>query len=153
MSGLSSLSALILWFGISPVPNVATGLSPSALDRGGTAITINDNNGGAVVTFAHRVADLADTSILVRIEGGCSSACTLITALPPDRICVGPGAHLDIHQASFPGGRKDGRLTHLMWDVYPEWLQQTVGDPDLLSSDLVVVDYEELLNFYASCSE
>lgn len=152
MSGMISLGVLLLWFGSTPVPVESTGLSASISGRG-TTVSIGDNNGGSVITFAHRVLDLYNSKADVRIEGVCSSSCTLITALPKERVCIGPNARLQVHQASFPTGLKDPRLTQLMWQVYPSWIQKAVGQPDALTHATVDIDHAALLDYYGPCIE
>lgn len=152
MSGMASLTALLLWFGTTPVPPVATGLSAS-ISGGTTTVSVGDNNGGAVISFAHRVLELNDSQAQVRVEGSCSSACALITALPRERVCVGQSGRILIHQASFPGGMKDSRLTQLMWDVYPDWIQDLIGKPAELGPIFVEVSHLNLVGYYGPCIE
>ena len=152
MSGVASLTALLLWFGSTPVPPCATGLSAS-VSGGTTTVSVDDNNGGPVISFTHRVLELYDSQARVRIEGDCSSACALITALPKERVCIGQYGRILIHQASFAGGIKDNRLTKYMWDVYPEWIQDLVGDPADLGPDFVEVQHSELIRYYGPCIE
>lgn len=152
MSGMASLSALLLWFGTTPLPAEPTGLSASISGRG-TSVVVGDNNGGAVLSFAHRVLDLYRSDANVRIEGDCSSSCSLILALPEERICVGINGQVRIHQASFPGGLKDRRLTRMMWNVYPDWVRDKVGDPDRMDADLIDISRDELVKHYGPCIE
>ena len=65
-------------------------------------VTIDADYGGIVADFARRIADYRRHHVRVRIMGECASACTLVTSLRPDRVCIGPQAVLEFHQAFLP---------------------------------------------------
>lgn len=134
------------------MPIEDTGLR-SSISNGVTTVTISNNNGGPVIVFAHRILSLYVAGARVRLEGDCNSACALVTALPKDRICVGRTARLRIHQASYPNGAKDGRLTGKMLEIMPDWVQQRVGGPDRLGREFVEIGAAELLEYYDLCIE
>jgi hypothetical protein len=58
------------------------------------AETINayDDHGGSVAGYDARWSELAARGVNVRIVGPCQSACTVLLAIPNERICVTPQA-------------------------------------------------------------
>lgn len=69
-------------------------------------VVVHQDMGGEVSSFSARVSLYLKRNVTVRIEGECASACTMVTAVPSDRICVAPGAKLEFHQAYHPNPRK-----------------------------------------------
>lgn len=119
-------------------------------------VTIAGQPGGAVSTHAARIIDYENAGTRVRLMGSCVSACTLVLALPRDRICVGPNAALGFHQ---PTPRNNPRIatTDLgaaMVETYPAFVQQWLkanynglpaGTPRFLR-------YDVLKRYYPTCS-
>ena len=65
-------------------------------------VTVVRDYGGIITDYSARVSAYAKRKVQVRIQGECISACTLVTSLPPSRVCVGPQASLQFHKAFFP---------------------------------------------------
>jgi hypothetical protein len=84
--------------------------------------------------------------VTVRIEGECISSCTLVTALPRERICVGPNAAFEFHQA-FLLNRFDPEDTSirsddgtaLMMRFYPKRVRAWIAAMGGLTKDLITL--------------
>jgi hypothetical protein len=63
-------------------------------------ITISYDMGGHIVEYQQKVEEWRREGVMVRIEGACASACTLVLGLPKDKLCAGPNAKLGFHKAS-----------------------------------------------------
>ena len=117
-------------------------------------VTIAGQPGGAVSTHAARVIDYDNAGSRIRIMGACVSACTLVLALPRDRICVGPNAALGFHQ---PSPRNNPRLATTdigaaMQDTYPgfvqQWLRSNGGMP---AGTPKYMRYDMLKRYFRTC--
>ena len=118
-------------------------------------VTIAGQPGGAVSTHAARVIDYDRAGTRVRLMGICASACTLVLALPRDRICVGPGVAVGFHQ---PAPRNNPGLSSTdlgtaMEDTYPglvrQWLKANFGG--LPAGAPKFMRYDLLKRFYPTC--
>ena len=89
-------------------------------------VTIEDQNGGNVSLHASRVIDYGNAGSHLRVMGTCISACTLVLALPRDRICVGPNAAFGFHQPFLAGARNiaTADVGAAMADTYPPFVRQ-----------------------------
>ena len=129
-----------------------TGYNPMDLPAPGPVVTIQNQSGGNVSLHASRVVDYDREQTQVRVVGACVSACTLVLALPPDRICVGPGAAFGFHQPFFGNARgiPTTDLGQAIKDVYPrfvkQWLDKNFGGlpagrPQYMRYDLLKAHY------------
>src|SRR5438046_10688058 len=74
------------------------------------ALTIRDDHGGRIDFYLARAAALRHSSDIIRVDGPCNSACTLlVSAVPASRVCVTKRASLGFHSAWQPDG-----LEHLI---------------------------------------
>jgi hypothetical protein len=61
---------------------------------------INDDMGGSLGEYLLKLAEIRDSGDYVVIDGSCSSACTLVTAMiPKERVCIPDRASLGFHAA------------------------------------------------------
>jgi hypothetical protein len=61
---------------------------------------VTNDSGGLLADYAVRVAEARKSKTNVVISGRCQSACTIYTALVPDRLaCAMPGTTLEFHKA------------------------------------------------------
>lgn len=136
------------------VQGAGRGYAPMDLPPPAAEVTIAGSNGGAVQMFASRVVDYGQAGSHVRVMGPCVSACTLVLALPPDRICVGPRAVFGFHQPflSNKPGLATSDLGTAMTDTYPpfvrQWLAARGGMP---SGRPVYMGYDVLRSHYPTC--
>lgn len=116
---------------------------------------INNNKGGQIGNFLTGVATIRESGQTVRIRGRCLSACTLITMLPRNRLCVELGATLGFHAAWMPG--QDGKPvtsqkgTQLLWDAYPAPIKRWVKRHGGLTRHMIYLRGRALLRLYPRC--
>lgn len=141
---------------------LALALSASA-SLGAYRITFDP--GGVVSEFIAKYQLIQETGGRVVIDGPCISACTLVTALvDDDKVCVTKRAIMGFHSASLTllgiTRTHDSESTRLMWNMYPERVQQILlnkgwnGDDPKTNenTDLVYVKGAELRLIYPDCA-
>lgn len=105
-------------------------------------ITISNDRGGQLITYALRMKKLEKYGTLTRFRGSCDSACTLYLALPRAQTCLLPGATFGFHLpygASNAGNRIAARY---MQRLYPSWVRSWIQRKGGLSRNLKRMDYE-----------
>ena len=154
---MSAANTLAIVLALS-VQGSGRGYTPMDLPEPAAEVTIANQHGGGVTAHAQRVIayDVAGTQ--VRLLGSCVSACTLILALPPDRICVGPQASLGFHLPSTSAHRTLGieDLGRAMEESYPRfvqtWLDAKGGLPAAGSNAAIrFMGYDVLKSHYRTC--
>lgn len=155
---MSAANTLAIVLALS-VQGSGRGYVPMELPEPAAEVTIANQRGGGVTAHAQRVIAYDEAGTRVRLMGSCVSACTLILALPPDRICVGPRAQLGFHLPSSYGRRDLGieDLGRAMTESYPEfvqrWLARGGGLPRAGSSSAIrFMGYDVLVSHYRTCS-
>jgi hypothetical protein len=121
-------------------------------------VIIQDDDGGQLLAFLDRLAEYRRKGVHVRIEGVCTSACTVVTALPPDQVCVGPDAVLGFHQSfvekddapNDTSARSDQATDYLM-KLYPKRLRDWVVRQGGLSERFLVLSGAELERMFRRC--
>lgn len=121
-------------------------------------VVIRADYGGQVSSYSARVSAYLKRKVTVRIEGECASACTMVTALPADRICVGPQAKLELHQSYLPNRfdpldttiRSDDGTATLMRH-YPPKLRDWIAAKGGLTSELITLQGDELAQVMRIC--
>jgi hypothetical protein len=156
--GVADKLAILMTLSSAPP---AGGYNPMDLPPTASDVTIAGQNGGSVRAHVSQVVDYDRAGTHLRVTGACVSACTLILALPPDRICVGPNARFGFHQPFTGGGRNehhqsDMPLTGLgsaMIDAYPpfvqRWLKANYGG--LPTGRPQFMGYDVLKAYYPTC--
>ena len=148
MSAADTL-AIVMALAVQPGPNryAEMGLPPAA-----PQVTIENQRGGSVSGHASRVIEYDRENSSVRVTGFCVSACTLVLALPPDRICVTPQASFGFHQPTLGYDPKNTTtdLGTAMEEAYPRFVQQWLnsnfhglptGAPKYMRYDLLKAHY------------
>jgi hypothetical protein len=83
--------------------------------------------GGSISEYIKKYEDIADKKAKVEIRGTCISACTLVLGtVPREDICVGPNARWAFHSAHFGMGQFASEGTRLIWEIYPEDVQEAL---------------------------
>ena len=87
------------------------------------------DDGGVVVEYIKRYADLRDQGQRVIVDGPCMSACTLVLGiLPPKDVCATPNATFGFHSATEHWINPENNMTYhqyapeisrVMFDIYP----------------------------------
>lgn len=121
-------------------------------------VVIRVDYGGEVATYSARVSAYLKRKVTVRIEGECASACTMVTALRADRICVGRDAKLELHQAYLFNPfdpldttmRNEAGTAELMRH-YPRRLRNWIAGKGGLTSELIILKGDELARVMPAC--
>lgn len=121
-------------------------------------VVIRDDDGGQLLAFLDRLAEYRRQGVHVRIEGVCTSACTVVTALPSDRVCVGSDAVLGFHQsfvqqddaAEDSSTRSDQASDYLM-KLYPPRLRNWILRQGGLTEHMLLLTGQELHKLFRSC--
>jgi hypothetical protein len=101
-------------------------LTPKRFAR--ATVVVRDDPGGMVSDYIRWLERVADASVLIRIEGQCISACTLVLALPPGAACMLPTAKFGFHLASIDGVPNEEATQELIQRFYPPRVQQWIKD-------------------------
>lgn len=115
-----------------------------------------DANGGDIDPFIKRTEQLRATKQPVHIVGLCFSACTIITGLPPEQLCVTPNAVIGVHQMTM---KQNGRRVALsepqqlkaMRDYYPLGLQNWITAHGGLTKEPKYIFGDELRKIFNAC--
>ena len=121
-------------------------------------VIIHDDYGGWVAQFAARVADYRRHRVKVRIMGECASACTMVLGLDPSRVCAGPDAQLEFHQAYLPNrfdpldtSIRVEETTQLLFQTYPLGVRAWISQHGGLTADLITLKGAELARLIPAC--
>ena len=130
-------------------------VSSNAIDQGADVrrtaneIIIYRDKGGPIGNYLVDVLRERDTGRQIRIEGECTSACTLWLELE-DRVCVKPSARLGFHYAHYADGSVSLGGTRLMTDSYPQWLAEWFAK-NVKDQSPVYLPRTEMLKHFRSC--
>lgn len=111
----------------------------------GGVVTVRNNQGGNLETFGAQVVAMIHAGTYARVEGDCLSACTMLFALGPDKVCVTPDAVFGMHAPNFFGipAFEYGQEAVERWSTFlPEELSAKLRSYDLSSlGDVLNIDY------------
>ena len=93
---------------------------------------IRDDTGGSLGEYLLRFTRIRDSGERVIIDGSCFSACTLVTIIPKERICVTERAALGFH-AGWIDDQKGMRPTsaegtRLLFELYPPTIRSWINN-------------------------
>jgi hypothetical protein len=127
-----------------------------ALVHSSFAVTrIGDDLGGSLGTYLLMFTRLRDSGERIIIDGKCFSACTLVTIIPKERICVTQRAVLGFHagwiddQTGRQPTSKEG--TNLLFELYPATIRRWITDHGGLGTRMILLQGRELMTFYPPC--
>jgi hypothetical protein len=116
--------------------------------------------GGELQSFIAKFDALRLAGAHVIIDGECISACTLVTSLPPSKVCITPRAELAFHSAFVldDDGSKhfspDG--TSIIWHEYPKVIRDMLTakgwDRTQPQENMIWLDHDDLAAIYPDCS-
>jgi hypothetical protein len=116
------------------------------------SIDIHDENGGAIIDYAMRLAEYREGEVKVRITGRCDSACTLFLSLPTSQLCISENAYFRFHAPIDDENKIDPVATELMMRKYPEWVRTWIAEREGLDSRLLTMTSEQTLPHVPRCS-
>jgi hypothetical protein len=124
-------------------------------ESAGIVTRIRDDKGGSLGEYLLRFTKIRDSGERVIIDGNCLSACTLVTIIPKERICVTLGATLGFH-----GGWIDDNMgkrptsaegTRLLFELYPPTIRSWIDNHGGLGARVILLRGRELANLYPRC--
>lgn len=116
---------------------------------------IRDDKGGSLGEYLLRFTRIRDSGERVIIDGSCFSACTLVTIIPKERICVTERAALGFHagwiddQMGMRPTSAEG--TRLLFELYPPTIRSWINHHGGLGVHMIVLRGRELANLYPRC--
>lgn len=116
-------------------------------------ITIEDGLGGHIEGMIGMLGRIAAADRQVVIDGPCRSACTLLVALGPSRVCLTAKAELWFHQASLATGRRSAYWSNAMLRLYPDSIRNFVNGRGGLQRDWIVLKGRQLARAFPSRCE
>jgi hypothetical protein len=116
---------------------------------------IRDDRGGSLGEYLLRFTRIRDSGERVIIDGNCFSACTLVTIIPKERICVTRRAVLGFH-AGWVDDETGNRATsaegtRVLLELYPPAIRSWISSHGGLRSRIIRLQGRELAGFYAPC--
>ncbi|SRR5713101_2092598 len=116
---------------------------------------IRDDMGGPLGKYLRMFATIRDSGERVIIDGNCFSACTLVTIIPRERICITQRAVLGFH-AGWVDGQTGQRVisaegTRLLYQLYPQTIRRWIVGHGGLGARTIVLKGRELAAFYRLC--
>jgi hypothetical protein len=121
-----------------------------------SAVRIAGDRGGRIGNYVIKYQRLASSGESVIIDGLCASACTIVlSALPPDKICVTSRATLGFHAAWAygPGGRTftDPEATLMLYSAYPTPVRRWIARRGGLRPHIIFLSGKPLQEMYRHC--
>lgn len=139
---------------ITPAPAPAPATVTEVIPPKKQPIThvISDDPGGIVAAYIAKYWEWNQNEDLVRIEGGCASACTLVLGLiEPSRMCATRNAEFGFHSASYgPTTEYSANGTAALWMFYEfgrigRILKQHGWDGPSYHPALLIIDAQEIV--------
>lgn len=122
-------------------------------------VIVRDDDGGQILAFLERLAEYRRKGVHVRIEGACESACTVLTALPSERLCVGPNAVLGFHESYvrqsgifFDSKVRSDEATAYLMKIYPKRLRDWIRHHGGLKDHLLLLSGTPLTSMFRRCA-
>ena len=117
---------------------------------------IADDMGGPVGEYLLVFAAIRDAGERVMIDGGCFSACTLVTALiPREKICITERAMLGFHAGWFENKAGERVVsptgTRVLYEMYPPIIRNWISRRGGLGPRTIVLEGRELASIYQYC--
>ena len=120
-------------------------------------VTVAQDLGGQIKDYSARVSAYLKRRVRVRVTSDCVSACTLVLALPPARLCVTPTATFQFHRAYFPDPfDPNGKIaapegTAFLLAHYPARVRAWIDGKGGLTDDLMVLGGADLAALVPVC--
>jgi hypothetical protein len=120
--------------------------------RSMNAVSISNDSGGLIGSYAIRVASYRRAGTLVKFNGRCDSACTLLLGLPSQQTCISSGAYFRFHSPSAQSQRSVHIAEMYMMQKYPGWVRNWISRNNGLSRQLITMKYDYASRFLKRCS-
>lgn len=106
-------------------------------------LVIDNDDGGDVDTFIMWYERVRQSGVPVRVRGICASACTIVTSLPKEQVCIEPTASLGFHLFRVNGDSDPGATQAYIRRYYPVELQAWLKDQPDLTPNVVYMSAAE----------
>ena len=120
------------------------------------AVRIANDAGGRIDRYLDGYEKLGASGQMVRIDGLCASACTIVLAMiPRDKICVTSNANLAFHAAWDFGARRraitNPEATRNLFAMYPVQVRRWIEHHGGLTPRTIFLRGKQLQAMYRSC--
>jgi hypothetical protein len=141
---------------VKPISNFVGFLLSIAVVHSAFAVTrIGNDMGGPLGKYLLMFTRLRDSGEMIVLDGNCFSACTLVTTIPKERICVTKRAVLGFH-AGWVDDQTGKRVTseegtRLLYELYPPAIRRWISNHGGLGARTILLKGRELAAFYPLC--
>ena len=149
-SSLASLGDATDLLGNAP-PRTDQAFHQPALQTAPRELTIGNDRGGYVATYALRMVRLRDNGTFLRFAGHCESACTLFLALPTNQTCIARGASFRFHAPLGPSRIANERALTYLLNTYPAWVKNWIASKGGLTPRVITLGYDQASQYMQSC--
>jgi hypothetical protein len=137
---------------------VALALLPAHSYAGGRTIHIRHDTGGDVALYRIKAQVATDLGIRIVIDGLCASACTLLTGVPRDQVCVTGRARLHFHRARLARPVKHGgallrEINDAIFENYPPGIRRWIRRHGGLSDRMLKMPPSEVARHFRPCPD
>jgi hypothetical protein len=119
------------------------------------ATRIQNDMGGSLGQYLLKFTRIRDSGDRIIIDGNCFSACTLVTIIPKERICVTQRAVLGFHAGWIDDqtGRRSTSAegTSTLFELYPTTIRNWITNHGGLSTRMMLLKGRELRSLYSLC--
>ena len=119
------------------------------------ATRIQNDMGGPLGQYLLMFTRIRDSGERIIIDGNCFSACTLVTIIPKERICVTQRAVLGFHAGWIDDqtGKRptSAEGTSMLFELYPPSIRSWITNHGGLSTRMMLLKGRELRAFYSLC--
>jgi hypothetical protein len=130
-------------------------LSLTVADLAFAVTRIRDDMGGSLGNYLLMFTRMRDSGERVIIDGNCFSACTLVTIIPKERICVTQRAVLGFHAGWIDDQTRNrptsAEGTSVLFELYPPALRRWITKHGGLGPRTILLKGRELMAFYRAC--
>lgn len=125
-------------------------------------VVVQDNQGGVLTDVDGRIAEYSRYHVQVVIKGGCWSACTMLSVLPPEQVCIASDSFLAFHHPYVPldpdnptqwdiDHRGDPAMTRALMRYYPARIRHFIKAHGGLTARWVVLKGAALRHLLRVC--
>ena len=149
---LNSLIAAACGIAFVCLATSAQAVTFSELSESQLSVSIANNSGGNIASFAVEAAGYRNAGTMVRFSGRCDSACTLFLGLPTIQTCVSQGAYFRFHSPSAGSARSEHIAQNYLMRKYPGWVRNWIAQHNGLSHQLITMDYSTASQHMQTCN-
>ena len=149
---LNSLIAAACGIAFVCLATSAQAVTFSELSESQLSVSIANNSGGNIASFAVEAAGYRNAGTMVRFSGRCDSACTLFLGLPSNQTCVSEGSYFRFHSPTAGSARSQHIAQNYLMTKYPGWVRNWIAQHNGLSHQLITMDYSVTSQHMQTCN-